>query len=1091
MANIPFLNNASFSANATFAGTVSSTGLSVDTTGLIQLGDISGAGEGAILQVDNTEGYTRVVGTLNITDSLLFEGDVEINSSEAAVDWFDVTDFSLSAVDSILLTSDLITLDKYGSGNGNLVATSWDASFNSVTSPTFLGDLNGTINTATTGVTQTAGNNSTKIATTAYADAAAAAVPIGNYLPLTGGTLTGTLNINNTLPTIKLTDTDTSAYGRIKSSNGSLTLEADEGNTQADSFIKFEIDTDEKMRITSAGNVGIGTTSPVDRLDLYDADDNVGIYFHTATSGTGGGNGLRVGQNNANAFVWNYEATPLSLATSGTARLTINATGGIRFNTGYGAGTLVTDVSGNITVSSGGGAGGPYLPLTAGSGNTLTGDLFIEGASTPKIRLTDTTNSLEGQIRVGNNYMYIEADTPDSVGSTRILFRTDGLTALYLDGNQNATFAEAIAVQGTGDSYFTGNVGIGTTSPSEKLSIEGAGEQILSIYSTDTGAVNTPKTFIKMYGENTASAKREQVRIASAPGSSASSAGQLIISTSDTDTTLKERLRINEDGNVGIGTTSPDEKLEVIGNYKQKASEGNTQGFTISIDSGTDVVDLNNYYNAPLTFSTNNTERIRIDANGNFGIGTTSPSAKLDVSGDVLIDSGEYLSWGTVGATSIEGSTASNKLQFRTSSTDRMIINDTGVGIGTTSPLKTLSVNGGDIAVNNGNSFIVGAAITGDTQIGELGADSGQLRLLTESTRDIKFASTTYGDIMFLEGTNGNVGIGTTSPSSKLEVNGQTVINSTLAGNQPGLMWFNNQTEIFSFEDNSGGGRLLLSDTTVKVAISANSNSYFNGGNVGIGTTNPRTKLNVSGSSADGGGVLTLENSTTATGSADYVGKIQFYGNDSGTGASGIRASIDANIQGYNGETDLVFSTAPASGVNAEAMRITSVGDVFVGKSSGGLSNVGMAFRASNVFRVTRDGGAPVQFNRIGSNGSIVTFYRETIVVGSISVTTSATAYNTSSDYRLKEDLQDFAGLDIISKIPVYDFKWKTDESRSYGVMAHELQEILPDAVSGEKDAEEMQGVDYSKIVPLLIKSIQELTAKVERLEEKNTINRK
>jgi hypothetical protein len=51
--------------------------------------------------------------------------------------------------------------------------------------------------------------------------------------------------------------------------------------------------------------------------------------------------------------------------------------------------------------------------------------------------------------------------------------------------------------------------------------------------------------------------------------------------------------------------------------------------------------------------------------------------------------------------------------------------------------------------------------------------------------------------------------------------------------------------------------------------------------------------------------------------------------------------------------------------------------------------------------------------------------------------------------------------------------------------MAHELQEVLPDAVSGEKDAEEMQGVDYSKIVPLLIKSIQELTAKVEALENK------
>jgi hypothetical protein len=96
------------------------------------------------------------------------------------------------------------------------------------------------------------------------------------------------------------------------------------------------------LTVRTDGNVGIGLTNPVDRLDLYDSDDNVGMYFHTATSGTGGGNGLRVGQNNANAFVWNYEATPLSLATGGTARLTINATGGIRFNTGYGAGTLVS-----------------------------------------------------------------------------------------------------------------------------------------------------------------------------------------------------------------------------------------------------------------------------------------------------------------------------------------------------------------------------------------------------------------------------------------------------------------------------------------------------------------------------------------------------------------------------------------------------------------------------------------------------------------------------------------------------------------------------------------------------------------------------
>ena len=84
----------------------------------------------------------------------------------------------------------------------------------------------------------------------------------------------------------------------------------------------------------------------------------------------------------------------------------------------------------------------------------------------------------------------------------------------------------------------------------------------------------------------------------------------------------------------------------------------------------------------------------------------------------------------------------------------------------------------------------------------------------------------------------------------------------------------------------------------------------------------------------------------------------------------------------------------------------------------------------------------------------------------------------------VKEDLQDFAGIDLIQQMKVYDYKWIDYESRSYGVLAHELQEVLPGAVSGEKDDEEMQGVDYSKVVPVLIKAIQELKAEIELLKK-------
>jgi hypothetical protein len=99
----------------------------------------------------------------------------------------------------------------------------------------------------------------------------------------------------------------------------------------------------------------------------------------------------------------------------------------------------------------------------------------------------------------------------------------------------------------------------------------------------------------------------------------------------------------------------------------------------------------------------------------------------------------------------------------------------------------------------------------------------------------------------------------------------------------------------------------------------------------------------------------------------------------------------------------------------------------------------------------------------------------------------NATAFNTTSDYRLKEDYQSFNGLDIIDNINVYDFKWKDKENkigkRAYGVKAHELDAVVTSAVTGEKDATDMQTVDYSKLVPILIKSIQELKAEIEILK--------
>jgi Chaperone of endosialidase len=84
------------------------------------------------------------------------------------------------------------------------------------------------------------------------------------------------------------------------------------------------------------------------------------------------------------------------------------------------------------------------------------------------------------------------------------------------------------------------------------------------------------------------------------------------------------------------------------------------------------------------------------------------------------------------------------------------------------------------------------------------------------------------------------------------------------------------------------------------------------------------------------------------------------------------------------------------------------------------------------------------------------------------------------SDYRLKEDAQEFSALELVNRIQVYDYAWKANGNREYGVMAHELQEELPYLVTGQKDEVDENGqpliqrVNYAKLVPVLIRAIQE-----------------
>jgi len=288
-----------------------------------------------------------------------------------------------------------------------------------------------------------------------------------------------------------------------------------------------------------------------------------------------------------------------------------------------------------------------------------------------------------------------------------------------------------------------------------------------------------------------------------------------------------------------------------------------------------------------------------------------------------------------------------------------------------------------------------------------------------------------------------------------LQINSVTDSNATIAYSENNtLKWYT---------------RHNASDDSFQIVDVPNATAALNiasGGNVGIGTTSsPGAKLEVANAAE---GTYLIVGGDNASNSR----ALAFTSSTSGL-TNGALHTI--NAQSGNG----IIALATTS---TERMRVDNAGNVLFGTT--GIPN-GTSVYGSGFIQETDDRATLFLATSRSTAAALIIFKNPNGTVGSIFTNGSATTFNTSSDYRLKKDLKDFDGLDKVSKIPVYDFKWKVDNSSSYGVMAHELQDVLPDAVSGEKDGEEMQGVDYSKIVPLLIKSIQELEAKVKILENK------
>jgi hypothetical protein len=587
-----------------------------------------------------------------------------------------------------------------------------------------------------------------------------------------------------------------------------------------------------------------------------------------------------------------------------------------------------------------------------------------------------------------------------------------------------------------------------------------------------------------------------------------------------------ERLRIASNGNVGIGIGSPAQPLDVggaalFGLFGTQTRITSTATVGLLEFNSTSEGRIQQTGDVPLTFRIGASERLRITSAGNVGIGTSSPAAKLDIldgettvlrvqgSGGTQANRVAELGLLSVGNFTWRVRGTNNSMRFLRDSLEYMRIDSAGnVGVGTSAPLSllhTVKSESGSAALihnlSNPNNTVIGTsaqlglcgidglASTRGVLLSGVVTDAGNGHAFTVSTSATSATPTERLRIT----SAGNVGIGTSSPAAKLEVRDTTSSTEKLIvrGPETGTLadFSNGVNANFIIKTAPSVTTVGPSVTTALAFQTANTERMriTSAGNVGIGTTAPTAKLMSQVNTFTDADKLAFK-AFNAQGVGVFA---SFQNSDTGTAFTdgfrvGINDSEDAVL--FNLENrPMLFGTD-----NTERLRITSAGNVQIGQnatSAPGLNNAitGIAIVPDGSIFSSRESDLAGNFNR-NSNGALVSFRRSGVQVGSITVDTTNTFYNTSSDYRLKEDAQPIANPSerLLALKPV-NFAWKADGSRVDGFLAHEAQEVVPQAVTGEKDGEEMQAIDHSKLVPLLTAALQEALQKIEALEARIT----
>jgi len=663
-------------------------------------------------------------------------------------------------------------------------------------------------------------------------------------------------------------------------------------------------------------------------------------------------------------------------------------------------------------------------------------------------------------------------------------------------------------MDGTANNYIAGNFGIGTSTPAVALHVKQNGQSI-NVEGTDHAYVqfyprgNTTRFGWMGFGSagtNNFTIRNDDTgRLALESGNSnvsvsangnvtttvAGVANVLVVTSTGANIAGTLSATGNITGNFFIGNGS-----QLTGITTATSLANGTSNVSIPAVNGN--INLSSAGNANILVVTGTGTNITgtLSATGNANIGNIGTAGLITATGNIgggnlnttgIVSSSRLISTVTTGTApfTVTSTTQVANLNVATAGTAGTVTTAAQPNITSVGTLTSLSVSGNITGGNligifaNGNSSISIPAANGNINISAAG-----------SPNEIVITSTGINVAGTLNATgNANVGnLGTTT--AVITTGNITTINSGLLqnGNSNVSITANANVAIAV----TGANRLVVTSTGANLTgtLNISGNTTFSGtgqrifGDFSNVTLASRTAFQTSATNSDTG-IWALPNGTAT--SSGWVA----FNNSNPTNAAYIAIDVLAGgtrlVSSRTGSGSSLPLTFAVGDTGAEAARFDTNRNFLIGSSSANVAYDSVSWKWIGYQVISR--------NTTAETNQIV-FYNPNGQVGFINTNGSVTTYGSVSDYRLKENAQPMTGAlaKILSLNPV-TYTWKSDGSSGQGFIAHELQAVIPDAVSGTKDAVDeegnprYQGVDTSLVVATLVASVKELTALVTQLQ--------